>query len=211
MPLNAQCSVTVNIGGMNISATKNLTNNDISTTQPTLPAGKAGTLATRTSDTQGTATLGGGHGITDGDTVDVYWDGGVRYGMVVGTVAGNSVPLTDSGDGDNLPAESTAIVVSPTVEVNLFIDGDEITLAALRLLTTDPQLATAGHVVFLDDDDAEIAVFPLIANNLPTLYIAGGGTDNPYTGDAIVKAIASNANPTVEAQLQIGVLQDATP
>ena len=48
-----------------------------------IPAAKAGTLTTRTSNTAGEATLGADHGITTSMVVDVYWADGVRYALLL--------------------------------------------------------------------------------------------------------------------------------
>jgi hypothetical protein len=61
---------------------------------PTLAAAKGGTLTTRTSDTAGTLTMSSGHGITDGQVIDIYWSTGQVTSATVGTVATNSVPFT---------------------------------------------------------------------------------------------------------------------
>jgi hypothetical protein len=84
------------------------TGNSAEVASPTLAAAKTGTLTTRTDNDTGTLTMTAGHGITTGQTLDVYWAGGQRRGMTVGTVATNSVPI-DGGAGDNLPANTTAI------------------------------------------------------------------------------------------------------
>ncbi|MBK9128182.1 MAG: hypothetical protein IPM13_10320 [Phycisphaerales bacterium] len=73
--------------------------------------GKRGTLTTRTSDTAGTLTMESGHGIATGNTIHVYWDGGKRIGVTVGTVSGTSVPIS-GGSGDNLPDASTPMYVA---------------------------------------------------------------------------------------------------
>ena len=41
--------------------------------EASLAAGKAGTLSTRTDNTDGTLTLGSGHGITDGQVISIFW------------------------------------------------------------------------------------------------------------------------------------------
>src|SRR4051812_13463763 len=71
-----------------------------------LGAAKTGTLTTRTSNTVGTLTMTAGHGITTAALQDIYWDGGSRRNVTVGTVATNSVPFS-GGIGDNLPAAAT--------------------------------------------------------------------------------------------------------
>lgn len=77
---------------------------------PTLAAAKGGTLTTRTSDTAGTLTMSSGHGITDGQVIDIYWSTGQVTSATVGTVATNSVPFTGA-TGPVLPAASTAVTV----------------------------------------------------------------------------------------------------
>jgi hypothetical protein len=79
------------------------------------PAAKPGTLSTRTDNNTGTLTMEGGHGITTGDLVDIFWtdgNGDVQSQKVVtvGTVSGNSVPF-DLGSGTNLPAQGTSVTV----------------------------------------------------------------------------------------------------
>ena len=74
-------SKTIAIAGINVAAQAQRTDNGQIAQEVTLPAGKAGSLTTRTDDDTGVATLTPGHGITTSDTVDVYWAGGVRYGM----------------------------------------------------------------------------------------------------------------------------------
>lgn len=179
----------------------------------TLPAGKAGTLSTRTDDNTGTATLSVSHGILDGMIVDVYWTSGVRYGMTVGTVSGTSVPL-DGGAGDNLPAQSTAIVVTPQVQVNLAIDGDELAYLAACLqyaAATTPR----GHMHFQDADSDSIAAVELsnAADTLNALsdWDIDGGASNIFTGDPITKVMCSNGNSSLAATLYFRGVQDATP
>ena len=71
---------------------------------------KPGTLTTRTDDTIGVLTMASGHGVQTGDTIDIRWVGGSRSGVVVGTVATNSVPIS-LGDGGVLPVVNTRITV----------------------------------------------------------------------------------------------------
>ena len=94
-----------------------------------LPAGKAGTLGTRTDNDTGIATLEQGHGVQQGDKVDVYDSHGsvVRYGMDVTNVAGNDVTL-DAGSGDALPAQGASIVVSVQQSIDVTFDGDNLVL-----------------------------------------------------------------------------------
>lgn len=174
-----------------------------------LPVGYTGTLSTRTDDDTGTVTLAGGHGITTGAKVDIYWSGGVQYDVTVGTVSVNSMPF-DSGSGDNLPAQSTAVVVSLRTEINLDVDGDELALLAIMQKYASNLETANSHIDFQDADDDEIAELDLQANG-PQVYDVAGGSANPFAGDPITHAFASNGSATNAATLQILWLQDSTP
>jgi len=165
--------------------------------QVELPAGKAGTLTTRTSNTVGEATLGTGHGIATGNVVDVSWDGGVRYGVTVGTVAGNVVPLTDSGNGDNLPAQGTDLVVSKQITINTDFDGDDAVMFAVHS-------TKRSHVDFQDSGGLSLEAVDLPSNEV-WWWAEGTGETNPLSGNAVDRVKVSNG--TIEAAtLKIGVL-----
>lgn len=181
--------------------------------QVALPAGKAGTLTTRTDNTDGTATLGTGHGIATGNTVDIYWAGGVRYGVTVGTVSGTSVPFS-GGAGDNLPTESTAIVMTKQVPFTAHIDGDKVQLFGVFLRSQDAN--AVGHLDLLDDGPATIAEFDLVecdnngAEALNNAFDFEAGDQNVLTGDPIESGAASNGSSTHAATLFIIVGEDVT-
>lgn len=179
--------------------------------EDTLTDAKSGTLTTRTSDTVGTLTMAAGHGITTGQIIDIYWTGGVQYGVTVGTVATNSVPIS-LGDGDNLPTAATVITAVVQKSINLAIDGDNADILAIVLETIDKSLRTAAHVQFRDAADAEIAEIDLVAN-VPQVWDLAGGSANPFTGNPITNLKASQANVTATETytLKIVGVQDASP
>jgi hypothetical protein len=126
--------IVAQVGDVSIDATVSRDYEGSITHQGLLPAGKAGTLTTRTDDDTGEATLGDGHGILTGDEVDIFWCGGCRYGVTVGTVAGNVVPFGapgGEGAGDNLPAQTTALVMTKRVPIEALFTGNKLKLAAL--------------------------------------------------------------------------------
>lgn len=170
--------------------------------QVAMPAGNAGTLSTRTGDTEGVATLGGGHGITTGIEVDVHWTGGVRRGMTVGTVSGTSVPLTDSGSGDALPAQSTPIVVTQRVSIDVEVVGDNVQLLAVNARYASAGAGAPASVDFLDGGDSTIAALRL-EGNVPREYDVAGGADNPFAGETIQSLKVSNGHATLPATLQL--------
>ena len=174
----------------------------------TLPAGKAGTLTTRTDANTGIVTVSSGHGITISDTVDVYWSGGRRYGVDV-TAQDSTTISIDLGSGDDLPTVSTAIVIVKQVAFNQAIDGDN-----LKIIGVSYEVAGASgygcRVTFFDSADDTIAGLDLDAN-VPNVVDVEGGQTNPYTGDPITDGVASNGSATEAATLKIQGIYDATP
>ncbi len=203
----ASIQKTISGAGVSISALISRTGDGQIGRDPTLPAGKAGTLSTRTDDNTGVATLPEGHGIVEADVVDVFWtsaDGtyGVRYGMTVGTVAGTVVPI-DGGAGDNLPAEDYAIVVTKQVAVNVAFDGDNTKVLAVHA-------TKLAHVDFRDAGSASLLALTL-APNEAFEWAAETGATRPITGNAVATVKASCGSSTDAAVLKIIVLEDATP
>ncbi len=175
-----------------------------------MPVGKAGTLTNRTDNNTGTITMGdAGHGIQTGANVDIYWDSGVQYDVTVGTVVGTSVPI-DLGSGDNLPSASTALVVSLRNQINLDIDGDNLVLLAIKQKYNANTITADSHIDFQDSGGGEIAEVDLEANG-PRVWDIAGGSANPFGGNPITKAFASNGSTTDVATLQLLWLQDSTP
>lgn len=179
--------------------------------EDTLTAAKVGTLTTRTDANTGTLTMDAGHGLVDADVIDLYWDGGVQYGVVVGTVATNSVPI-DTGIGDDLPIATTVITAVVQKSVNLSIDGDNADLVAAVIETTDKALRTAGHVQFRDASNAEVAEIDFVTN-VPQVWDITGGSANPFTGNVITNLRASQANSTATEAYTLKIIgvQDASP
>ncbi len=175
-----------------------------------LPVGKAGSLTTRDDNNTGTITMSdAGHGIQTGANVDVYWDGGVQHDVTVGTVVGTSVPI-DLGSGANLPPQDTAVVVSVRSQINLDIDGDNLVLLAIKQKFNSNTITADSHIDFQDSGSAQVAEVDLEANG-PQVWDIGGGSANPFTGNPITKAFASNGSTTEVATLQLLWLQDSTP
>jgi len=166
--------------------------------ETTLPVGQAGTLSTRTDDDTGVATLSGGHGIETADVVDVYWAGGVRYGMDA-TVATNDVTV-NLGAGDNLPTQDTALVVTKQVTIATEFDGDDV--KAIAMVSTK-----RTHVNFRDSGQVSLAAVELVANADWSWY-SDLEIANPLTGNAVEDIKVSNGDSSATAAFQLGVLHD---
>ena len=187
------------------------TNSGIIGLLDTLDPAKTGTLSTRTSDTVGTLTMTTGHGITTGQIIDIYWSGGVRFGVTVGTVSVDSVPFS-LGSGDNLPIATTAITAVVQKAINLAVDGDEVDIIAVIMETVNKDLRTAAHVQFRDVGDAQIAEIDRVAN-VPQVWDIAGGASHPFTGNPITNLRVSQGNSTTTEIYTLKILgvQDASP
>ncbi|MCG3178308.1 MAG: hypothetical protein BIFFINMI_00634 [Phycisphaerae bacterium] len=196
-------SQSVVVGGITISGTLSRSADGQISQVVSLPAAKAGTLTTRTDDNTGVITLGDNHGISTGMIVNVHWAGaapGRRYGVTVGTVAGNVVPI-DGGAGDNLPAQDAAVTVAEVVEVDVDFDGDlSVLLAAScsKAVYLDVQEANGDSIVGLDLPAGEPWVWP-----------NGGPLANPLAGKVVGKLATANSSATAVAELRFGVLYDS--
>ena len=172
---------------------------------PDIPLGKAGTLTTRTDNDTGTVTLGAGHGFTTGDKVDVYWDGGLRYGMDA-TVAGNDVAV-DTGAGDNLPPQDEPVVVSKQVQISAAFVGDQVELYAAMLDSLDQN--AYGHAAFHAANDAEIHDVTL-QRQRPDVANVQDGAINPFAATTVAYVMVSNASTTQPATFKMVVMEDST-
>jgi hypothetical protein len=203
-------SYAVALGSINKAVIRSA--DDLIDVQVTLPAGKSGTLTTRTDDNTGVVTVASGHGITASDTVDVYWSTGRRYGVDVTATDATTISI-DLGSGDNLPASSTAVVVCKQVVVNKAIDGDALSILGLLIDVA----ASTGFGTRLTFFDAVSAGGSAVGSgidldaNAPVVYDITGGASNPLTGSPILSFVASNGDGTNAATLKLQGLQDITP
>lgn len=112
--------------------------------QPTILAAQPGTLTVRSSGTAGTLVMdNSGHGITTGDYVDLYWDGGQCYRAHVGTVSGTTVPILTVAGGTALPVITTVINVGVVNQAPFGFDGDNVQVLVFTV-------QASGYIVLID-------------------------------------------------------------
>lgn len=161
----------------------------------TAAAGIAGTLSTRTDDNTGIVTMASGHGVTDANTVDLYWTGGVRYGMTVTAYDATTVTV-DLGAGDNLPVVDTTLVLGVQMSVDTDVDGDLFSIIAATA-------AARAHLEFRTSG-ASLASVEIAASEIFS-WDSASGTANPFTGDPI-DAIRVSSGTAVETAIRVGIL-----
>jgi len=164
------------------------------TATATLPAGVAGTLTTRTGNDEGIATMSSGHGIESDDIVDVYWTGGVRFGMTA-SVSGTAVSL-DGGDGDALPTQSTGLVLDVQENAAFEVTGDDVT--SLTISSTK-----RGAISFLDGDSAVLLSIELSAGIDYEWTSSDPYHENPLDGMSVASVSFSNGNSSEQSIMSV--------
>lgn len=198
---NGTTNSTTTIGDLTITSSVVRPADAILTYDPVLPAGTAGVSENKTDADTGDVDLEAGHGLSNDDTVDVYWDDGRRYGMDA-QVATNIITL-DGGAGDDLPADGTAMVVTKQVQITAGFDGDEVQMIVVGC---DQRC----HLDFQDSGSNSLAAVDIPAGE-KWQWAVDTGIANPLTGNATADIFASNASSTVDALLKIGIMIDSTP
>lgn len=161
---------------------------------PTLSAAKSGSLTTRTNNTDGTVTLSPGHGILTANVVDLYWSGGRRYNVVVGTVSGNDVPIS-GGAGDNLPTQGTAVTMAKQQVIDIDFEGNDLAMYGVTV-------SKRARVQFYEG--ATLRQGLDLNVNDPFVWWSTLGT-NPLAGFAI-SSMTATCGETTDADLSVGVL-----
>jgi hypothetical protein len=154
-----------------------------------VPAAQSGTLTTRTDATSGALTMSsGGHGITTGQRIDLYWDGGACYGAIAGTVSGTAVPIASVAGGDDLPSATTAITVGICTQATLDIVGDHLTA-----LACGGSPAARSYFVFEESGGTDDFAALVAANDVYVWYDGDNGT-NPLAGNTTASVWMSHAS-----------------
>lgn len=192
-------SYDISLGGTSVSARTTRTESGSIEQEVSLAAAQSGSLTTRTDNDTGVITLAEGHGITDADTVDVYWSGGMRYGMTV-TGYDTTTITVDAGSGDNLPVAETAVFATVPTDIDIDVDGDLISGIAVHA-------TTRASADFQTGADASLLQVELAANE-PWTWFDSQSITNPLTGDPIGH-IQASAGTATAATLKIMLVYDS--
>ncbi len=159
-----------------------------------IAAAKVGQLTTRTDANTGVLTMAGGHGITTGQRLDVYWvvaPAGSRRGMTT-VVSGNAVTI-DLGSGDDLPTNLSAVTAMVPTSQALVVTGSN----AVALAVSNPSTLTAATFVFALTDNSEVKAYvQAAATTYPssTVWATEDGTTNPLAASAVTQVFLSHGN-----------------
>lgn len=185
----------VTVAGLVFNAQRSVESDGAVILSPTLPAAVSGTLTTRTDNTTGTLTLASGHGVTTGARLDVYFGSGLRrYGVTVGTVSGNSVPIS-GGTGDNLPVLNAAVTAMVPVLENFPVAGAD--LKGLFFGCDSPAVA-----VIRKSGPATVVALTATGSTGSYQWDAGSGVTNPFGSDVSVDVYLSHGG-TAARQLRL--------
>jgi hypothetical protein len=200
MPDTATVNVNATVGGRSFTTDWTVTGDSPAGSSPNVTPALAGSLTTRTDNTTGTVTMSaGGHGITTGAKLDIYWAGGSRRNVTVGTVATNSIPFS-SGAGDNLPGATTALTVKvPQVEGELALAGADVTFIGCKATSYRGQFSiqTSGGTEILG---------VVVPAGESYIWSADSGLTNPVTGSTIAKFAFSHDDPSNTQEMPLALL-----
>jgi hypothetical protein len=198
--ITATIQQTAGVGGLSIQG--NVSRNGDSqvgySSDPALPVALAGELTTRTDEDTGVVTLAEGHGLTDADTVDVFWDGGLRYGLSITGYDATTINI-DGGAGDDLPLAETVVAVAEPVAVPWPFAGDDVVLIAAGC-------AQRASVRFLDDVPSVQLALDLAAGEV---WSWATGSANPLDSVDVVSLLVSNGDTATEAIVRVGAALDS--
>lgn len=183
------------LGGINFPASRTITGDEVHSVIVDVAAAKPGVLTTRTDNDTGTLTMETGHGITTGALLDIYWEGGARRRVTVGTVSGLSVPFGASavGAGDNLPVADTVIAAMVPIERQFPLINADLQLIAVKCDYT-------SQFTFMEaDGTTEDYAISLEPDPVDSIKVSSWDADkgaNPLTGTAIAEVWLSHADIT---------------
>jgi hypothetical protein len=204
-----QYSHNLVIGAISFNTISNITTDGENALTATSLTAKALSSWVKTDADTAAGNLAADHGWSTG-TFDVYWTGGARYDVTV-TITTNACAL-DGGTGTDFPATANAtVVLAKRVDITGFtLDGDNCSLVAVKMATSDLSLAIRGRIGFRDASSNIIRSVPLTSNAAADVNNIYGGESNLYTGAVITNAVLSSESATYTLDCSFGYMYDPT-
>jgi hypothetical protein len=164
----------------------------------TIAAGDVGTLTRSDADT-GVFTRTSGTAVDNSEVVDVFWEGGIRYGLTATTAGTSGQQFTlDGGAGDDLPSDAaTAVYVATQVTYPVDFAGDDVQVIGA---SSSQRL----NVVFYDG--ASVILAQEIVANSAWGWASEMGIDNPFASDDISSITVTCGSATAASFKLAGLL-----
>ncbi len=196
MAISAIVTTQVKVGGKTLNKKKTVEANGKVEADYTLAAAKTGIIDNWVDSDTAEVIGQANHGIQTGDVVDVYWSGGYRYGLTVGTVVGTTIPV-DGGTGIALPADDTAVTIMKQQVEDFVITGSNlqalIIYAAAKAIVKIKDTNSDEYVMIFPDSDLYVWTVDQIAAVFP----------NPITGDSILTVALTHGSSAGQKNVQI--------
>jgi len=173
------------------------------------PAAKDAVLSTRTDNDTGVLTFTTNPGLSVGDRIDVYWNGGARRTMKVSNITGTGPYLitigTGSGDvgvGDVLPAQDAVITVG-------IVQGFDFPVVGNNVKGLLASCAAKGTIILCSgvagsEVEEWAAVFESGAG--VKAWTSDSDAANPITGDTITRVLMSHGDSTGTREVKVSAL-----
>lgn len=170
--------------------------------ETTLEMGYAGPISTDTERVITTTTLN--PDIETADKVAIFWTGGMARDVVLSVTGANLnvIKLTGGGsaEGDALPADVTACIISVETDITCAWAGDNTQAIAVN----------SGARASVSFRKAADAICSTVEHTIaaPYYYITGLGITNPVASDAVLVISVATADIAGDRLFAIGLLID---
>ncbi|MGO9111167.1 MAG: hypothetical protein ACLP9L_18235 [Thermoguttaceae bacterium] len=193
----------VSLDGVSCNQSLSPAGNTICKPTAPLPAANAGTLTTRTSNTQGVFTFTAAAPIQGTETIALFWPGGYVYDATINSFTGTAgavltVTFTVPGGQTALPAASTAGQIATAQDVTNSVSIVGADVQQLLITSTQP-----GICELLDATPAQQRLSVIAAAGAFDSW--AGGSSPPWT-DTVVKARMYNNSLTTATMTVVALL-----
>lgn len=201
MSIEAKYNRALTVAGLSFASSVTIESDLAIPFSQNVAAAKTGALTVRTSASVGTITGEASHGVATGARLDIFWSGGSRVGITVGTVSGTSIPIT-GGSGDDLPLAATALTLCVPTELNFDVTGNNV----VSIFANCP---LGGAVTFTDNSNAYVFHADPTATTKSYVWTSVDGGTSPLAGASVGKVFVSNQSSSAAATISGGVQYDS--
>jgi hypothetical protein len=196
MTVRATLQKGMNLAGVSFNSSVSPVADAAMVEDVSIAPGLAGTLTTRTNDTDGEFTTTGANTITTGQRIVLYWDGGSCRVTACGTVDVKKIPFTDAV-GDALPVQGTACTIIVPTLLDMAVLGTDVDVILLYS-------ESYGQFTFVKAESA--LVYHVVVTAKGTWdWTEDSGIENPITGETLLGVYVSHGEATAQT-MRVGML-----